>query len=108
MKKDRLYGLPVSSDIVICLHCIDEVAVSDLVYRSLAHNVSSDSFLKRHILLSRLKTTPFKCSHRSGDLVLWEKTHVCVMRLVLHCSMQHVVVISYSRLKPQTNYYIRI
>ena len=46
--------------LIICLHCTDDVAVSDLVYRSLAQNVSSD-FFKRHILLSRLKTTP--CIH---------------------------------------------
>ena len=43
---------------MICLHCIDEVAVNDLVYRTLAHKMSPDFFLKRHILLSRLKTTP--------------------------------------------------
>ena len=44
--------------LIICLHCLDKVAVSDLVYRFLLQNVSSD-FFKRHILLNRLNTFIF-------------------------------------------------
>ena len=35
---------PKTTVLIICLHCIDKIAVCDFVYRSLAQNLSSDFF----------------------------------------------------------------